>query len=850
MRNRLLSLFGPLLGLSLFFAALWVLHRATAAYHYRDLADAVRSLPTVRITAALLLTVLNFAVLTGYDSLAFRYVGRTLAYPKIAFASFIGYAFSNTIGLSLLAGSAVRYRLYSSWGVSTVEITKMVAFYTLTLWLGILALGGAVFTAAPVAVPGRFGLPFLSARPLGILFLLITLAYLVLNGLRRRPLTVGGHEIPVPDLRLSLAQIGVASLDWLLAGSVLFVLLPLSPHDLPLFLGAYLMAQVAGLVSQVPGGLGVFESVMLLLLRPDVPAPQVIGALLVYRLVYYLFPLALAALLLGLYELARIRTQTALLLRFIGQSVPAIAPRLFGVLTFAAGALLLFSGATPAVPVRLSWLNEVLPLPLLEVSHFLGSLVGAALLLLSWGIGRRLDAAYHAAVVLLGAGAVFSLAKGLDYEEALLLSVLLVALLMSRRYFYRPTSLLGDPLSPSWLAAAVAALAGSVWLGLFAYRHVDYSQELWWRFTLHGDAPRFLRASVGGIALLVIVAVVRLLRPPKDEPSFPVDVDLDRVRAVVRDSSDTTAHLALLGDKRLLWSESGRSFVMYGKEGRSWVAMGDPVGAEEERRELVWSFHELCDRHGGWTIFYEADAESLPLYLDLGLTPLKIGEEARVPLEGFSLEGSGRKSLRYARTRMEREGAVFSIVPVEGIAAVLPELRAISDAWLAEKNTREKRFSLGSFSEPYLLSCPAAVVKKNGAIIAFANLWPGGGREELSVDLMRFRPDAPRGMMEYLFVELMLWGSAQGYRWFNLGMVPLAGLEDRALAPFWSRLGARVFRHGEHFYNFQGLRQFKEHFDPQWRPKYLISPGGFALPRILTNLAALISGGLKGAISK
>jgi phosphatidylglycerol lysyltransferase len=96
----------------------------------------------------------------------------------------------------------------------------------------------------------------------------------------------------------------------------------------------------------------------------------------------------------------------------------------------------------------------------------------------------------------------------------------------------------------------------------------------------------------------------------------------------------------------------------------------------------------------------------------------------------------------------------------------------------------------------------------------------------------------------------MLWGKQQGYRWFNLGMAPMSGFEDRALAPLWSRVGSFLFRHGEHFYNFQGLRQYKEKFDSTWEPRYLASPGGLALPRIVTNVASLISGGLKGVVTK
>ncbi len=156
---------------------------------------------------------------------------------------------------------------------------------------------------------------------------------------------------------------------------------------------------------------------------------------------------------------------------------------------------------------------------------------------------------------------------------------------------------------------------------------------------------------------------------------------------------------------------------------------------------------------------------------------------------------------------------------------LLPELREISDAWLSDKATAEKHFSVGSFDPAYLGQFDFALVRRMGVLVAFANLWETRTKRELSVDLMRFGPDAPRSAMDFLFVELMLWGRAQGYEWFNLGMAPLAGLEQHPLAPAWHRVGNFVFRYGEHFYNFEGLRRYKTKFRPVWEPRYLVGPG-------------------------
>ena len=173
------------------------------------------------------------------------------------------------------------------------------------------------------------------------------------------------------------------------------------------------------------------------------------------------------------------------------------------------------------------------------------------------------------------------------------------------------------------------------------------------------------------------------------------------------------------------------------------------------------------------------------------------------------------------------------------------ELRAVSDEWLAEKSAAEKGFSLGYFDDAYLLRFPVAVIEQDNRIQAFANVWPGAGGVEVSIDLMRHRRDAPNGVMEALFVHLMLWGKQQGYRWFALGMAPLSGFEQSAVASLWNRVGAFVYEHGESLYNFQGLRAYKEKFNPVWEPRYLACPGGLRLPRILADVSALVAGGYR-----
>ncbi len=185
------------------------------------------------------------------------------------------------------------------------------------------------------------------------------------------------------------------------------------------------------------------------------------------------------------------------------------------------------------------------------------------------------------------------------------------------------------------------------------------------------------------------------------------------------------------------------------------------------------------------------------------------------------------------------------MVPAGEVAGLLPQLQAVSDDWLADKKAAEKGFSLGFFDPAYVARFPVGVIEAHGRVLAFANLWPGPGKEELSIDLMRYHHDAPDGVMETLIVQLLTWGKENGYRWFALGMAPMSGFEQSPVAPLWSRLGIFLYDHGEALYNFQGLRAYKEKFHPVWEPQYLAYPGGLTLPRILTDVSALVAGGYR-----
>lgn len=839
---------GPLLSLLLLCLALWALHAMATEVTYRQIGAYVHGLPNTDIALAILLTGAGFAVMTLYDWFGLASIGRRLPARRVGLISFISYAFSNALGMSLLVSGSIRYRFYVQAGLSTGEVARVVLYTTLSFWLGLAALTGVTLLIVPIPPD----VPLSGLRiPLAILLTLVPLAWFAAAALVRRPIRVGRWAFSTPTPQVAARQILIGALDWGLASGVLYVLMPQEiVGGFGHFLAIFVLAQMAGLISHVPGGLGIFEAVMLAGFgatgNHGLEAP-ILGSLTAFRLVYYLLPLGVATLMVIWREIRALR-HTALITPWFS----SLLPPFFAGLTLISGAVLLFSGATLAIPGRMEILRGFVPLPLVEVSHFLSSVVGMLLLILARGLQRRLDAAYVLTLVLLIVGAVLSLLKGIDYEEATLLSLLALALAPAHRHFYRRASLFRASFSMGWMAAIAAVLGCATWLVFFSFKHVEYSNNLWWEFSFHhGGAPRALRALVGATAVVMLFALANLIRPARTRRALPGDADLARAMPLLKAFSSAQAHLALVGDKMLMFAPDDRAFIMYDIEGRSWVAMGDPVGeSEDARRELVWRFREECEHAGGWPLFYQVRPEDLDLYLEVGMSLLKIGEEARVRLETFNLDGKSKKTLRGTVNKLARDGLRMEIVPVEGVPALLPRLKVISDAWLRDKKVREKRFSLGLFDERYLARTPMAVVWQGDEPVAFANVFVTASKEEASVDLMRHLPDGPSGIMDFLFIELMVWAKAEGYRWFNLGMAPLSGLQNRRTAPLWSRFGAMVFGRGERFYNFRGLHRYKDKFDPEWEPRYIAVAGGIALPLALANVAGLISGGLGGVVRR
>jgi phosphatidylglycerol lysyltransferase len=799
--------------------ALVALRALVAEVHLRQIHRALDALTAGQIAAALGFTGLSYFLLTLYDVLALRIIGRPLPYRTAALASLTSYTLSHNLGFALLTGGSARYRVYSAAGLDPPDILRVIAVASATFWSGVVIMAATTLLVHPAAL--RIAGLSIAAdiqRAIGAAVIVALAGAMTWIGKSGGTIVLGRWSVPRPTMGQALAQPLLAALDLAAASAALFVLMPgTTPDQFPSFFLGYALAIIAALITHVPGGVGVFEAVMIAILPNADPAP-LLAALILYRVIYYLLPLVVAAVLLGYHERRIFKAPIGATINAAQMIAHGVAPTFLAAMTFLGGAVLLVSGSLPAIPGRLHALRHLLPLPFVEASHIAASLAGTGLLVLTPALFRRVDAAFLLTRALLLVGAGFSLAKGFDYEEATVLLVMVGALQLARPAFYRRTAITAPLAHPGAMAAVAMCFALAVWVGFFAYRHVDYENDLWWQFAWSGDASRFLRATFAAAVMLVCIGMTRLFSHAR-RTSQAGDTDMPACQAALSHSERTEAFLALTGDKRFLRSPSGEAMVMFQLQGRSWIVMGDPVGPKEEWGDLLWRMRDMSDAAQGRLLLYQIGTEALPIAVDLGLQLLKYGEEARVSLPGFALDGPGMKDLRHAERRAEREGASFAIIPAADVAGVMGELRALSDGWLAAKGRSEKAFSVGRFDPAYIARFDCAVVRHEGRIVAFANLWATAKHEELSVDLMRHAETMPYGTMDYLFVQLMKWGKDRGFQWFNLGLAPLSGIEARRLAPIWARIGGLVYRHGDAFYSFEGLRAYKEKFAPTWQPR-------------------------------
>ncbi len=519
-------------------------------------------------------------------------------------------------------------------------------------------------------------------------------------------------------------------------------------------------------------------------------------------------------------------------------------PKFFAILMFCLGMWFLYSLHKPINALDIKIIRDILPLSLVEASHIGEIIVATLMLLLARGLWERIDAAYYIALSLFIIGGILAIARALDVFAAGILFACALLILPCKTAFVRKSKLMELSFSPIWIFITLAAIGAAIWASSYAYDRIPLTKEILERFAYDDDTPRFVRGLPAVAITLIAIGLWRILGIARARPDLPDDEDMQKLSSLVQHADDGQNWLALMGDKYIFWHPNEKAFLAYGVSGRNYIVMGEPFGDEKEIEETCFNFKEFVGINRGKLGFYSVSVSKLPLMIDLGLSLFKIGEEALVDLNEFTLAGKKNYGFRATLKKYDELGAHFSVLSKEEAQLNIEKLRQISNQWLANKGTKERGFSLGSFDSEYIQKFPIAVVKINGDIFAFANLLSADNPKTLGIDLMRYGDNSPPQCMEYLFLKLIEYAKGEGYEFFSLGLAPLSGLEPNKIAPAWAKIGNLIYHLGAEFYNFQGLRAYKQKFHPQWLPRYFAIEGRDT--SLLSALLAVINLGSKG----
>ena len=844
----------------------WLVWRGVDAFDLPELQRTLLGVPTLPALGVALLALAAVAFTGLVDVVIARWLGLAVPAREMLRLAFVANSLANILNLSGAVGSGVRLLGFAARKVELARGAALIGLQVLSLPLGL-----SVLIVTTLALGSRPITPSATTHWVAMIVLAAAACYLpaffVLTT-RRRLMRWLPHGSELPPLRLKLALTALSFVDWVASAAVLYGCLYISAAHVkpgPL-LGSFAAAQTLGLLSLIPGGFGVFDGLMLLALSSGgYDNASVLSGLFLFRIANYLLPL-LGGLYVGSGMLvgqwpgvaraaARLRTHPLFgVLGLPANLLAGFGMRALAVLTFGAGLLLLASAAIPAVHEHTVVVRANLPLAAVEGSYWLSVLAGVLLLGLGRGIDGRLRVAYNLTQPLLVFAALLAITKGLHFGEALFLLAIAALLRLRKREFTQRAMSLTSLTTLTWLTGLIAVVLAFFVIGVGAVLGDD-SFDIWY-FGFGEHSSRIARGLFAAAIGLFGYLVWQSFAVRRPSPKLPDAHELERAREVYREhGGGEFAHLTFMRDKHLFWSGDFRpgkphAVVAYGVVRDRLVALGSPCGPAHAIRRAILDFRQFADAQDRSPVFYEVLEPDLSLYHDLGFDLFKLGELATIRLEEFTLAGKRWEDLRQAVNRSTKEQLTFEIVEPPFDTVLMSEVERVSDAWLADKGAHEKSFSLGRFDADYFAWSPLALVRRAGELIAFANVLPPyGPNGTASVDLMRHVDDAPRGTMDFLFARVMQWARDQGHGSFSLGMAPLSNVGDNPYARINERLAALAFQYGGRFYNYQGLRRYKEKFQPEWTGSYLAYPRGLWVPGLLIDIAALVAGGYRRFLS-
>lgn len=786
----------------------------------------------------LLILVVTFAAVLPmllYDVILVRVLKLNVSKRELLEQSFIANSFSNLIGFGGLIGAMLRTYFFHKLEQDKRKLLGVIASVSLYYLTGI-----SILTWIVTIRYRHFPL-FVETKWLYFAVVVVGLylpVFLIIHMIKSKK---DNQTLITTYVTIKLVIVSV--IEWFAVFIAIFILsriLGISITFENLF-PVYIVAACAGIISMIPGGLGSFDLVFIWGMQDlHVPEEKFLVLLLLYRIGYYFIPFLVSLVFFIKLYWQRWNQSWNYLPKAI---IQGLSHAILTMLVFLSGLILLLSASVPGIMSRLKIAQELLSFPIINVSHQLSVATGFLLLGLSRGIEYSVKRTYDLTMLALILAALFSIFKGIDYEEAIFLIIVALLLRMSKGQFYRESYVL------TWgktiFDITVILVITSMYI-LIGYLNLPKAKltipTKFLPYVIVDYRDLFMSAGIGlVIALLILFSGYLISLPKKWKFEKSIGHEEEITNHLTKYKGKVLSHLIFLHDKYIFWNSQKNVLIPFQKYADKLVILGDPVGEKKELSNAIEEFQEIADLYGYTPVFYQVSDDMLPYLHGHGFAFFKLGEEAFVDLKTFTLSGNKMKGLRALKNKFSREQFHFELVNPPFSIELLEELKGISNEWL--QGRKEKGFSLGFFDEHYLNKAPIAIISdENKRILGFMSIMHVYDEHQtISVDLMRVRPDAPSGTIDFLFLSLIDWAKRHGYDRFNMGMAPLANVGLSRFSFLSEKIAAQIFLHGHFIYHFQGLRKFKQKYTNIWEPKYLAYRRKSSLPFIMTQITLLIS---------
>lgn len=746
--------------------------------------------------------------------------------------SFIVNTFSNLIGFGGLVGVMLRGYFYSKYKGEKDGVLKNIASVTLFYLTGISFLTWIViffFLDFPLLRETRW---------LVIAVILVSLYFPIFISVYILRYRKNSSSI---NTKVAVQLIITSVLEWVFVFFIIWFLTFMLKIQIGLsaLIPIFLISACVGIASMIPGGMGSFDLAFLWGTQSlGIADEKVLFLLILYRVGYFVLPFLFSSLLFVKEYWQRWNVSWENVPNVIVQKISHV---LLTILVFVSGLVLLLSAAVPGILSRLKFVQEFLSSPIMGVSHQLTVASGFLLLGLCRGIIFKVKRTFHLTIIVLCSAALFSLFKGFDYEEAIFLLIVSGLLLASKSQFYRESYVL------TWGATILDLAVVTIITGMFVfigYLNVPTSK-------IHIPAALsdliitdywdlFYSAIIGILIAFVIFFIGFIIRRPEKMEMLSSINQEEKINHHLEVYTGTEfSHLIFLHDKYVYWNQFGTVLFSYQVYADKMVVLGNPVGEESDFTSAIEEFLDFADKYGYTPVFYEVNNKILPTLHEHGFGFFKLGEEAYVDLDSFTFAGKKMRGSRTVKNKFEREGFAVELLSPPYSPEVMNELEEVSTKWL--QGRKEKGFSLGFFDRNYLNTSKVAVLRGKEGILGFASIMPMyDNGERISIDLMRFKPEAPSGTMDFIFLSLFEWAKAEGYHTFNIGMSPLSNVGQSKYSFLSEKIASQIFLHGQYIYHFKGLKNFKLKYADFWDSKYVAYRKKSSLTFTMAQITLLI----------